>query len=80
VKPPGAPVWLAEEDVPKCTDCATCYQELPAIFEQTTIVVDGEAKDVSRMRAGALDGLEVTDEMAAVIERVKGTCDAEIIQ
>jgi len=79
-KPAGAPIWLSEQDIPKCTDCATCYQELPAIFEQTTIVVDGEAKDVSRMKPGALDSLEVTPELAVVIERVKGTCDAEIIQ
>ncbi len=79
-KPAGAPVWLAEQDVPRCTDCATCYQELPAIFESTTIVVDGEARNVSRMKPGALDGLTVTPELAATIERVKNTCDAEIIQ
>jgi len=79
-KPAGAPIWLAEQDIPKCTDCATCYQELPAIFEQTTIVVNGEALDVSRMKPGALDSLVVTPELAVVIERVKGTCDSEIIQ
>ncbi|MCL2784896.1 MAG: 4Fe-4S binding protein, partial [Propionibacteriaceae bacterium] len=79
-KPAGAPIWLAESDLPKCTDCATCYQELPAIFEQTTIVVDGEAKDVSRMKPGALDSLEVTPELEAVMDRVRDTCDAEIIQ
>ncbi|MDR2929388.1 MAG: 2-oxoacid:acceptor oxidoreductase family protein [Propionibacteriaceae bacterium] len=79
-KPAGAPIWLATQDEPKCTDCATCYQELPAIFESTTIVVDGEAKNVSRMKPGALDGLEVTPELQAVMDRVKGTCDAEIIQ
>jgi len=79
-KPAGAPIWLAEQDVPKCTDCATCYQELPNIFEQAVIVVDGEAKNVSHMKPGALDSLEVTPEMEAVIERVIDTCDAEIIQ
>ncbi|MCL1906815.1 MAG: 2-oxoacid:acceptor oxidoreductase family protein [Propionibacteriaceae bacterium] len=79
-KPEGVPIWLAEEDLPKCTDCATCYQELPAIFEQTTIVVDGEAQDVSKMKKGALDSLEVTPEMEAVMNRVRDTCDAEIIQ
>ena len=79
-KPAGVPIWLAEQDVVKCTDCATCYQELPNIFEQTIIVVDGEAKNVSHMKPGALDSLEVTPEMEAVIERVKDTCDAEIIQ
>ena len=79
-KPAGAPIWLAEQDVPKCTDCATCYQELPAIFEQTIIVVDGEAKNVSHMKPGALDSLDVTPDMEAVMQRVKDTCDAEIIQ
>jgi pyruvate-ferredoxin/flavodoxin oxidoreductase len=79
-KPAGAPIWLAEQDVPKCTDCATCYQELPSIFEQTTIVVNGEAKDVSQMKQGCLDGLEVTPELVSLMDRVKGTCDAEIIQ
>ena len=79
-KPAGVPIWLAEQDLPKCTDCGTCYQELPAIFEQTTIVVDGEAKDVSRMKPGALDSLVVTPELTAVMERVRDTCDSEIIQ
>jgi len=79
-KPAGAPIWLSDQDVPKCTDCATCYQELPGIFEQTIIVVDGEAKNVSHMKPGALDSLEVTPEMEAVIQRVIDTCDAEIIQ
>ena len=79
-KPAGVPIWLAEQDVVKCTDCATCYQELPNIFEQTIIVVDGEAKNVSHMKPGALDSLEVTPDLEAVIERVKDTCDAEIIQ
>ncbi|MDR0285467.1 MAG: 2-oxoacid:acceptor oxidoreductase family protein [Propionibacteriaceae bacterium] len=79
-KPEGVPIWLAEADMPKCTDCATCYQELPALFEQTTIVVDGEARNVSRMIPGALDTVALTPDLQAVIERVKGTCDAEIIQ
>ena len=79
-KPAGAPIWLSEQDIAKCTDCATCYQELPNIFEQTTIIVDGQAKDVSRMKPGALDSLVITPELQATIDRVKDTCDAEIIQ
>jgi pyruvate-ferredoxin/flavodoxin oxidoreductase len=79
-KPEGAPIWLAEQDVPQCTDCATCYQELPAIFEQTSIVVNGEAKDVSKMKEGALEGLTITPQLEAVMNRVRDTCDAEIIQ
>ncbi|MDR1767297.1 MAG: 2-oxoacid:acceptor oxidoreductase family protein, partial [Propionibacteriaceae bacterium] len=59
---PGAdaPIFLAEEDLPKCTDCGTCYQELPDLFEHTAILVDGAPKQVSRMRPGALDGFVPT--------------------
>ena len=74
------PIWLDEADLANCNDCATCYQELPQLFEKATIVVDGEPRTVGRMRPDALDGLEVTAELAARITRVKGTCDAEIIQ
>ena len=73
------PIWLDPEDVAKCNDCATCYQELPQLFEKATIVVEGEPKTVGRMIDGVLDGLEVTTELAARIARVKATCDAEII-
>jgi pyruvate-ferredoxin/flavodoxin oxidoreductase len=74
------PIWLDADDLPRCNDCATCYQELPQLFEKATIVVDGNPRTVGRMRPDALDGLEVTAELAARITRVKGTCDAEIIQ
>jgi len=74
------PIWLDPEDEPKCTDCATCYQELPDIFEQHTIMVDGEPKDVAHFKEGALDGVTVTDEMTKTFEKVKNTCDSEIIQ
>jgi pyruvate-ferredoxin/flavodoxin oxidoreductase len=74
------PIWLDPADEPKCNDCATCYQELPQLFEKATIMVDGEAKTVGRMKPGALDGFEVTPDMAKRISRVKATCDAEIIR
>jgi pyruvate-ferredoxin/flavodoxin oxidoreductase len=74
------PIWLDPADEPKCNDCATCYQELPQLFEKATIVVDGEAKTVGRMKPGALDGFEVTPDVAKRISRVKATCDAEIIR
>jgi len=74
------PIWLDPADEPKCNDCGTCYQELPQLFEKATIVVDGEARVVGRMKAGALDGFEVTPEVAKRIARVKSTCDAEIIK
>ncbi len=74
------PIWLDPDDLVKCNDCATCYQELPQLFEKATIVVEGEPRTVGRMRPDALDGIEVTAELIARITRVKGTCDAEIIQ
>ncbi|MGC3995603.1 MAG: 2-oxoacid:acceptor oxidoreductase family protein [Propionicimonas sp.] len=74
------PIWLDPEDLPRCNDCATCYQELPALFEKATIVVDGGPRTVGRMRPDALDGLELTSELQARITRVRATCDAEIIQ
>ena len=74
------PIWLDVDDLPKCNDCATCYQELPQLFEKATIVVDGSPRTVGRMRPDVLDGLDLTAELQARITRVKGTCDAEIIQ
>ncbi len=74
------PIWLDPADEAKCNDCGTCYQELPALFEKATIVVDGKAQVVGHMKPGALDGFEVTPEVAKRIARVKSTCDAEIIQ
>jgi len=74
------PIWLDPADEAKCNDCGTCYQELPQLFEKATIVVDGVAKVVGRMKPGALDGFEVTPDVAKRIARVKSTCDAEIIQ
>jgi pyruvate-ferredoxin/flavodoxin oxidoreductase len=74
------PIWLDPADEPLCNDCGTCYQELPQLFEQATIVVDGAAQVVGRMKAGALDGFEVTPEIAKRIARVRANCDAEIIR
>ena len=73
------PVWLDPADQHLCNDCGTCYQELPALFEKATVVIDGEARVVGRLKESALDGLEVTPDMAKRIARVKATCDAEII-
>ena len=73
-------VWLDPADQNKCTDCGTCYQELPQLFEKTTTIIDGKATVVARMIPGALEKVEVTPELSARIARVKATCDAEIIQ
>ena len=74
------PVSLAAEDQPLCTDCKTCYTDLPEIFERTKLVVDGVAKDVARVIPGVLDTLTVTDDIERRIRKVIATCDAEIIR
>ncbi len=73
------PVRLDPDDVAKCTDCKTCWQEVPELFERTTVVVDGEARNAARLIPGALEKVEVTDEMRARIAKVVANCDAEII-
>jgi pyruvate-ferredoxin/flavodoxin oxidoreductase len=75
-----APVWLDAADIPLCNDCGTCYQELPQLFEKTTMIIDGEVRQVAQMIPGALDSFEVTPEMQKRIDRVRKTCDAEIIR
>ena len=74
------PIYLDPADEPLCNDCGTCYQDLPQLFEKTTIVVDGQARVVARQLPGCFDGVEVTPELAKRIERVKATCDAEILK
>jgi pyruvate-ferredoxin/flavodoxin oxidoreductase len=74
------PVWLDPADIPLCNDCGTCYQELPQFFEKTTMIIDGEVRQVAQMIPGALDTVEVTPEIEKRIDRVRKTCDAEIIR
>ena len=73
-------VFIDPEDQKTCNDCKTCYQELPQLFERTKIVVDGKALDVAQVIPGAVDKVEITPELEKRIQRVKNTCDAEIIQ
>jgi pyruvate-ferredoxin/flavodoxin oxidoreductase len=75
-----APVYLDPADIPLCNDCGTCYQEFPQFFEKTTMIIDGEARQVAQMIPGAVETVEVTPEIAARIARVRKTCDAEIIR
>ncbi|HEY5275219.1 MAG TPA: hypothetical protein VIK38_01565, partial [Coriobacteriia bacterium] len=63
-----------------CNDCGTCYQELPQFFEKTTMIIDGEARQVAQMIPGALERVEVTPQIASRIARVRKSCDAEIIR
>jgi pyruvate-ferredoxin/flavodoxin oxidoreductase len=44
------------------------------------MVVDGAVQKVARMIPGALESVEMTPELLKRIDRVKNTCDAEIIQ
>jgi pyruvate-ferredoxin/flavodoxin oxidoreductase len=76
---PG-PVYLDPADEPLCNDCGTCYQELPQFFEKATTIIDGEARTVARMIPGAAESVELTPELQKRIERVRATCDAEIIR
>ena len=68
------------EDQVKCTDCKTCYQDLPALFEKTKIIIDGVPRDVARLIPGALERVPVTPELRSRIKRVVANCDAEIIR
>jgi len=79
----AAPASLVSYDVAdqvKCTNCKTCYQELPELFEKTRIVVDGASKEVARLIPGALERVTVSPELISRIRRVAANCDAEIIR
>jgi pyruvate-ferredoxin/flavodoxin oxidoreductase len=73
-------IWIDPADEPRCTDCGTCYQELPQFFEKTTIVVDGAPQQVAHFKPGSLDGVEITPELKKRMDKVRDTCDSEIIQ
>ncbi|OHC65773.1 MAG: pyruvate-flavodoxin oxidoreductase [Rhodocyclales bacterium GWA2_65_20] len=73
-------VTLSPEDVAKCTDCKTCYQDIPELFERTRVIIDGVPRDVARLIPGALERVTVTEELKARIKRVAANCDAEIIR
>ncbi len=79
----GAPqplVEIAAGDMPKCTNCKTCYQDLGELFEKTKIMVAGEPKEVSRVIPGVLDRIELTADLIHRASRVADDCDAEIIR
>ncbi len=74
------PIYLDPADEHLCNDCGTCYQELPQLFAKSTEVIDGEAKIIAKMIPGALEKFVVTPDLQKRIDRVKSTCDAEIIR
>ena len=71
---------IHEEDVSLCTDCKTCYEEVPELFELTKIIVDGQAKTVAHTIPGALETVEMTPALKSRLDRVSATCDAEIVK
>jgi len=75
----SALVTLAEEDLAKCTNCKTCYQDMSELFEKTRIVVDGVTKEVAHLIPGALDRVKITPELRSKLARAAANCDAEII-
>ena len=75
----SALVTLAEEDLAKCNNCKTCYQDMSELFEKTKIVVDGVSKEVAHLIPGAIEHIKVTPELKSKVVRVAANCDAEII-
>ncbi|HEX5650160.1 MAG TPA: 2-oxoacid:acceptor oxidoreductase family protein [Steroidobacteraceae bacterium] len=71
---------IREEDVAQCVNCKTCYQQVPELFEKTTIVIDGVATEVGHMIPGALERIQVTPELVARVDRVAANCDSEILR
>jgi pyruvate-ferredoxin/flavodoxin oxidoreductase len=73
-------VPVTVEDPMKCTNCKTCYQDIPELFEKTRIVVGGESREAARLIPGVLESVTITPELTARIKRVSANCDAEIIR
>lgn len=73
-------VQLMEDDRSLCTDCKTCYQEMPELFESTEMIEDGHVMQVARMIPGALEKLPLTPANLARIRKVIDNCDSEIIR
>ncbi|WP_263477148.1 ferredoxin, partial [Mobiluncus curtisii] len=75
----GTPFRYELEKIAQCTDCKTCYQEIPEYFEASTEIIDGKPTPVARLIPGSLENVKVTDELRARIAKVVANCDAEII-
>ena len=75
----GVP-FLRDEDMAKCTNCKTCYQQVSEVFEKTRIVVDGVSKEVAHTIPGVLAKLQITPELKTRLDHVAANCDAEIIR
>jgi len=73
-------MYIREEDVAKCVNCKTCYQQAPELFEMTTMVIDGKATEVGHMIPGVLARTRVTPELVAKVAKIAANCDSEIIR
>jgi pyruvate-ferredoxin/flavodoxin oxidoreductase len=73
-------VEITDDDMGLCTNCKTCYEDLGELFELTRIMVDGAPKEVSRVKPGVLETIEITPELIQRAKKVADNCDAEIIR
>ena len=77
--PNKPPFFYDPATVVKCTDCKTCYQEIPEFFQASTEIINGTPTPVAVLVPGSLETVKVTDEMRGRIAKVIANCDAEII-
>ncbi|MDY2940815.1 MAG: 2-oxoacid:acceptor oxidoreductase family protein [Varibaculum sp.] len=77
--PNKPPFFYDPATVVKCTDCKTCYQELPEFFQASTEIIDGKPTPVATLIPGSIENVQVTEEMRGRIAKVIANCDAEII-
>ncbi|MFD2183174.1 2-oxoacid:acceptor oxidoreductase family protein [Rhodoplanes azumiensis] len=71
---------IRDEDVAACTNCKTCYQQVPELFERIRIMVDGVPKEVAHTIPGALETVTVTPDLKARLAKAAAGCDAEIVR
>jgi pyruvate-ferredoxin/flavodoxin oxidoreductase len=73
-------VEITEADMPRCTNCKACYQQVSELFEKVKIMVDGQPKEVSRVIPGVFEKVEITADLIRRASRAASDCDAEIIR
>lgn len=74
-----AVVGFDDANIAKCTNCKTCYTQLPELFEKTKIVIDGSPKEVAHLIPGAATKVKPTAELKGKVAKVAANCDAEIV-
>jgi pyruvate-ferredoxin/flavodoxin oxidoreductase len=76
----GQPIVTQSEDLSLCNNCKTCYQEVPELFERATVIIDGEPREVGRIKPDAVASAVLTDDLARRLRKVIDNCDGEIIK